>query len=342
MKSLDRVTLKHYIRAVKLAGVDIENPTVLAPLAGWSDAPFRKLCKEFSVGMVYTEMVSADGAIRRQKKTLELAGFDESERPIAVQVFGAEPEIMAGAVEIISRLRPDFIDINFGCPAKKVVKRGAGSALLRDLPLLQKVARAAVDATSIPISAKLRSGWDAESINVVEAAQRLRDVGVQMLAVHPRTQTQQFKGVSDWSLIEKVKTAVSIPVIGNGDIKNAFDAKRMLDETGCDAVMVGRAACGRPWLFSQIRDYLVNGVAPVEPTLRDRLKVCLRHLDYTVDVFGESRAVYMMRKQMALYLKGFANASGLRKMIFTTDAYNDVKKILLELADIEEIPTIVE
>jgi len=341
MKSLDCISLNHYIRAVKLVGINIDSPTVLAPLAGWSDAPFRRLTKEFGAGLVYTEMVSADGAVREQEKTLELAEFDESERPIVIQVFGAEPETMAGAVEIISWMQPDFIDINFGCPARKVVKRGAGSALMRDLPLLQEIAKAAVQASKIPVAAKLRSGWDSGSIHVVEAARRLEDVGVQMLAVHPRTQTQQFKGMSDWSLIEETKKAVSIPVIGNGDIKNAFDAKKMLDQTGCDAIMVGRAACGRPWIFSQINNYLTAGIEPSEPTVQERIKVCLRHLEYTVDVFGETRGVYMMRKQVSLYIKGFENASELRKMIFTIDVYEQVKEILLQLANGENIQQVV-
>ena len=322
--------------------MNIDSPTVLAPLAGWSDAPFRKLAREFGAGLVYTEMVSADGAIREQKKTLELAEFDESERPIVIQVFGAEPETMAGAVEIISRMQPDFIDINFGCPAKKVVKRGAGSALMRDLPLLQNIAKAAVNAGTIPIAAKLRSGWDSSSIHVVEAARRLQDVGVQMLAVHPRTQTQQFKGMSDWGLIAETKKAVSIPVIGNGDIKNAYGAKKMLDQTGCDAIMVGRAACGRPWVFSQINDFLSAGIEPVEPTLQERIKVCLRHLEYTVDVFGETKGMFIMRQQVSLYIKGFENASELRKMIFTMNDYEQVKEILQRLANGETVHKVVE
>ena len=322
---------------MKLAGVNINSPTVLAPLAGWSDAPFRRLAKDFGVGMVYTEMVSADGAIREQKKTLELAEFDESERPIVIQVFGAEPETVAGAVEIIAGMKPDLIDINFGCPAKKIVKRGAGAALMRDLPLLQAIAKAAVNATEIPIAAKLRSGWDSASVNVVQAAQRLEDVGVQMLAVHPRTQTQQFKGLSDWNLIGAVKETVSIPVIGNGDINQASDAKKMLDQTGCDAIMVGRAAFGRPWIFSQIRDFLFLDKEPIEPTMADHLKVCLRHLDYMVDVFGEKRALRKMRKQVGLYLKGFPNASEMRKVIFGLDQYEDVKQILQQRVDAETV-----
>lgn len=310
-------------------GVDTKFPVVLAPLAGWSDAPFRRLVKEFGADMVYTEMVSADGAIREQKKTLALAEFNDAERPIVIQVFGAEPETVAGAVEIIARMKPDYIDINFGCPARKIIKRGAGSALMRDLPLLQQIAESAVRATNIPISAKLRSGWDMDSVNVVEAAQRLQDVGVQLLAIHPRTQTQQFKGRSDWSLIKAVKEKVSIPVIGNGDVKSPTDAKDMFNETGCDAVMLGRAVCGNPWLFYQVKKYLNDGVVPPEPTFDDRLEVCVRHLELSADVFGPKRAVHMMKKQVALYVKGFPNASELRQRLFQVSEYNDMVEVLL-------------
>ncbi len=324
------MALNHYIRAVNLAGVDIEQPTVLAPLAGWSDAPFRRLCREFGAGLVYTEMVSADGAIREQQKTLELAQFEDSERPIAIQIFGAEPQDIAGATKVISDMQPDFIDLNFGCPAKKVLKRGSGAALLRNLPLLQHIAKAAVDATDIPIAAKLRSGWDAHSINVVEAAQRLQDVGVKLLAIHPRTQSMQFRGKSDWSLIAAVKQAVDIPVIGNGDIQTPQDAKRMIDETGCDAIMLGRAACGNPWLFQQVNDYLSTGIERPLPTMKERLHVCIRHLDLTADVFGPRRGVLMMRKQVGLYLKGMPNATDLRRKIFTINRMSVVKDTLFE------------
>lgn len=331
------MSLNHYIRAVNLAGVHIEHPTVLAPLAGWSDAPFRRLCREFGAGLLYTEMVSADGALREQQKTLELAEFADSERPIAIQVFGAEPEPVAAAVRVISRKRPEFIDINFGCPAKKVVKRGAGAALMRDLPRLQEVALAAVQSTDIPIAAKLRSGWNAQSVNVVEAAQRLQDVGVRLLAVHPRTQTMQFRGISDWSLIAAVKQAVQVPVIGNGDIRTPEDARRMIDQTGCDAVMLGRAVFGNPWLFQQVNDYLEFGITSPPPDLQERLEVCLRHLDLTIDIFGAKRGVLMMRKQIGLYLKGMPHATEMRRTIFTMNSPQAVKESLLNYRErIEE------
>ncbi|MBN1481098.1 tRNA dihydrouridine synthase DusB [candidate division KSB1 bacterium] len=313
-----------------IPGVDEKYPTVLAPLAGWSDSAFRRLCKAFGVDMVYTEMVSADGARREQEKTLALAEFGESERPIAIQLFGAEPETVAAAVRIIAQRQPEFIDINFGCPARKVIKRGAGGALLRDLSLLQTIAEAAVKATNIPISAKLRLGWDGDSINIVQAAQRLQDVGVKMLAIHARTQSQHFKGWPDWSFIRMVKKAVTVPVIGNGDIKSAFDAKRMFDETGCDAVMVGRAACGNPWIFRQIKGFLDEHMEPEPPTCAERLNVCLQHFDLAVEIYGAAQAIRTMKKQIVLYVKGFPNASDLRKRILALDSCEKMRRVLLE------------
>lgn len=302
---------------------------VLAPLAGWSDLPFRRLCREYGAGMVYTEMVSADGALRAQRKTLALTEFDEVERPVVIQIFGAEAETVAGAVRTIAERRPDFIDLNFGCPAKKIIKRGAGAALMRDLPLLQQIAAAAVKASTVPISAKLRSGWDAESVNVIEAAKRLEDVGVRMLAIHPRTQTMQFKGRADWRHIAAVKQAVTVPVIGNGDVQSPADAVRMFRETGCDAVMIGRAACGNPWIFQRARQYMQTGIMPPAPSFEQRVKICLRHLELSVEHYGERRAVQMMRKQMLLYLKGVPNIAEIRKQVLTCNTFQAVENVLL-------------
>jgi tRNA-dihydrouridine synthase B len=317
----------HYIAAVISVG---DKNLVLAPLAGWSDIPFRRLCREYDAGLVYTEMVSADGAIRQQKKTLALAEFVESERPVVVQLFGAETVTVAGAVAVIAAFKPDYIDLNFGCPAKKIIKRGAGAALMRDLPLMQKIAAAAVQATSIPISAKLRSGWDSDSINVVEAAQRLQDVGVSMLAVHPRTQVMQFKGQADWGYIARVKESVSIPVIGNGDVQTAADARRMFDETGCDGVMIGRAACGNPWIFEQTCHFLRTGIVLPAPSLSERINVCLRHLNLCIETYGERRAIQMMRKQILLYLKGIPNAAEIRRRMLKLNNYSSVEELLVD------------
>lgn len=313
-----------------------EKYSALAPLAGWSDSPFRQLCREFGADLVFSEMISADGTVRNQAKTITLAEFSESERPIGLQIFGAEPETVAEAVRILSRLKPDFIDLNFGCPAKKVVRRGAGSALLKDLPLMQKIAAAAVRATDLPVTAKLRSGWDAASINAVEAAKRLADVGIAALTVHPRTQTMQFSGKADWQIIRQVVEAVSIPVIGNGDVKSAADARRMLDETGCRGVMVGRAACGNPWIFLQIRRYLDRGIPPSDPSPAERAQTALDHLQRTIEKMGERQAVAFMRKQLIHYFKGLPHASLIRQQLVTATGFQDVEAALKTAA--QQVP----
>ncbi len=281
---------------------------------------------------MYSEMISADGAVRLQQKTLRLASFSEAERPIALQLFGADPETTAEAAKILAELKPDFIDLNFGCPAQKVVKRGAGAALLRDLPLLQRVAAAVVRASAVPVAAKLRSGWDENSINVVEAAQRLQDAGVHMVAVHPRTRSMQFGGHADWRLIAKVKEKVSIPVIGNGDVKTAADVPRMIAETGCDGVMIGRAACGNPWIFHQAREMLRTGVVPPPPSPAERAELCLRHLRLGIEFYGEKHAVLMMRKQLLLYFKGLPGAAEMRKRLLQQTTFEGVQETVNEYA----------
>ena len=309
---------------------DIDRPSALAPLAGWSDLAFRRLCKDNGADLVYTEMVSADGVIRYQKKTLELAAFTEHEQPLGIQIFGAEPDTLAKAAEIISGYGPVFIDLNFGCPARKIVKRGAGSAIMRDLDLLGDIARAVTGAVSIPVTAKIRSGWD--QVNAIKAAELLQDAGISMIAVHPRTQKMMFKGKSDWDIIKQVKNAVTIPVIGNGDIKSASDAIRMYEETGCDGVMIGRAARGNPWIFKQIRQCLA-GKVPEPPSFAERVFGCLKHFEYAGDCYGPDRAVLIMRKHIATYFKGLPRAAEIRKQIFYLRQFQDVHDTLRSYQD---------
>jgi tRNA-dihydrouridine synthase B len=315
---------------VKIANVSLKNRTVLAPLAGWTDAVFRRICIEYGAALVVTEMASADGLIRDGKKSLDIARFADAERPISIQLFGAEPETLAHAASIISDLKPDFIDINCGCPAKKVVKRGGGSALMRDLNSIEAIGRAVVQATSIPVTVKLRSGWN-EPV-VVEACQRLEAVGVQAVTIHPRTQKMGFTGTSDWSHIRVVKEAIKIPVIGNGDVNSALDAKRMLDETGCDGVMVGRGARGNPWIFSQIVSYLNDGLIINPPDFTERIDMCLLHLQRQVEVDGRYAAI-TMRKQIGFYIKSMPGARELRQVLFQLD---DPEQVTAELLRFRE------
>jgi len=257
----------------KIGDIEINSHAILAPMAGVTGHPFRMLCREQGAGVVYTEFVSANGIIRENEKTLDMMKFKEAERPIGVQIFGETPEVLAQSARYIEEtVKPDIIDLNFGCPVPKVTKRGAGSAILKDLPLMDEVAKAVVEAVSIPVTAKIRSGWNSGCIVAPVAAAALEEAGIAALTLHPRTTKQLYTGEADWSLISETRKAIKIPFIGNGDIKNAFDAKRMMEETGCDAVMIGRRALGNPWIFKEINQYLDNGTVPEPIRLIDRVK----------------------------------------------------------------------
>ena len=320
----------------KIGPIEINSHAVLAPMAGVTGHPFRVLCKEQGAGLVYTEFVSANGIIRENEKTLDLMKFTESERPIGVQIFGESPEILAQSARYIEEIvKPDIIDLNFGCPVPKVTKRGAGSAILRDLPLMDEVAKAVVEAVSIPVTAKIRSGWNSGCIVAPVAAAALQDAGIVALTLHPRTTKQLYTGEADWSLIAETRKAISIPLIGNGDIKSAEDAKRMMDETGCDAVMIGRRALGNPWIFREINQYLENGTLPVAVRLLDRMKLCHRHLYLEVQAMGNTRGTNYIKKHLSWYLKGFPGASSYRQRLYVQMEFGsmdaEINRIIDEL-----------
>jgi tRNA-dihydrouridine synthase B len=311
----------------------LEAPLILAPLAGYTDSPMRRLARRLGAAMVWTEMVSAEGAVRESDKTFELLAFDPSERPIAFQLFGARPESMAGAARLVAKLRPNVIDLNAGCPAKKVVRGGSGAALMADLKLLGEVAAALVEATELPVTAKIRSGWDEHSINAPEAARTLEGAGVRAVSVHPRTRRQGFKGSADWSMIGEVKRAVGIPVVGSGDVRTPEDALSMLEQTSCDGVMIGRAAVGNPWIFSRARELLEGGPSSPPPSLGDRIRLAVEHLDLMVDAKGERRGVQEMRKHIVAYLRGFPGASNLRAELVRMEGHERVRERLLTALD---------
>lgn len=302
---------------LKIGPIELTSRALLAPMAGVTGHPFRVLCKEQGAGLVYTEFVSANGIIRENQRTLDLMRFTESERPIGVQIFGETPEVLAQSAKYIEDIvKPDLIDLNFGCPVPKVTKRGAGSAILKDLPLMDEVARAVVEAVSIPVTAKIRSGWNNGCIVAPVAAAALEEAGIVALTLHPRTTKQLYTGEADWSLIAETRKAISIPFIGNGDIKSAHDAKRMLDETGCDGVMIGRRALGNPWIFNEIKTFLDTGKLPEAVTLLDRVKLCHRHLYLEERAMGAVRATNYIKKHLSWYLKGFPGASEYRKRLY--------------------------
>ncbi len=313
-----------------LGNVRIKGKVVLAPLAGVTDSSFRWICRQLGAAAVFTEMISADGLVRESQKTREYMAFREAERPIGFQLFGSDPEIMAQAAEIAAEMKPDFIDLNFGCPVKKVVKRGAGAALLKDVALVGKIARAVVKVSPAPVTAKIRKGWNQKSANALEIARELEQAGVAAITVHGRTQSEMFRGTADWEIIAEIKRKISIPVIGNGDVRSAEDAKKMLDETGCDLVMIGRGALGNPWIFQQANYFLETGELLPPPTPQQKLEIILRHLDDRVQGEQSKRALFEMRKHLSWYVKGLPGCAHVRAQLFQLNELGEVKDKLVE------------
>lgn len=300
-----------------------------APLAGVSSRPFRILALELGAAMVFTEMISSEGLIRRQKKTSEMARFDERERPIGIQLFGANPDSMGRAAAILrSDFRPDLIDINFGCPVRKVVGKNGGAAVLKDMVLARDIMQAAVEgAASIPVSIKIRTGWDDTRPVYLEAGQTAEASGIAAVTLHARSRARAFAGAADWNAIAALKKAVGIPVVGNGDVFSGEDAARMLDSTGCDAVMVGRASMGNPGIFSEINEYLENR-RPAKPlTAREQLSMARRHAELMAAEFGPKRGAVKMRKFLAWYVRGLPGAADLRRSLVHVESLEDIDRI---------------
>lgn len=301
---------------MKLNEIHLDGRVILAPLAGISDSPFRNICRGFGAAMVFTEMISVDGLLRNNRRTLEYVFFRESERPIGFQLFGSDPDAFVRALSIIEPFQPDAIDLNFGCPVRKVVKRGAGAALLKDIDRLEEITRAVVQHSSRPVMAKIRKGWDNKNDNALEVAKRLEQCGVAAVTIHPRTQAQGYAGRADWETIAIIKRELSVPIIGSGDVRSGEDAQRMIDETGCDLVMIGRASLGNPWIFQQANHFLKTGHKLPPPNLGQRLEVIQRHLADLVAVKGERIALREIRKHLGWYLKGLPNSGKVRNELF--------------------------
>ena len=291
----------------KIGNVEIENQIVLAPMASISNSAFRRIAKEMGVGLVVAEMVSDKAIYFGSKKTIDMLYMKEEERPISQQIFGSDKDSFVYATKyILENMKPDIIDINMGCPVPKVATRAqAGSALLKNPDKVYEIVKAVVEAVDIPVTVKIRSGWDEKSINAVEIAKVIEKAGASAITVHPRTRSQGYSGKADWNIIKQVKEAVKIPVIGNGDIKTCYDAKRMLEETKCDAVMIGRGVLGNPWLIRDCIDYL-NGKEIKEVTILDKLNMVIKHLNYLLEFKEEKIAILEMRTQIGYYLKGIS------------------------------------
>jgi nifR3 family TIM-barrel protein len=317
---------------MRIGTVEFASPFMLAPLAGVSDSPFRRLAREQGASAVYTEMVSADGLTRRNQATFDYCRFEPEERPIGIQVFGSDPGVMAEASSVLCDLpaeqRPDLIDINMGCPVRKVVNRCAGAALLNDIPRLTEIVRRMAEASALPVTAKIRLGWDGNSRNVVEVAKALEGAGAQAVAIHARTRAEKFEGSAHWELIGEAKQAVSIPVIGTGDVRGPEDAVRMLETTGCDAVMLGRAAFGDPWVFRRVLAYWERREVLAPPTAAERLETGVRHLGLLIECAGPAVAAREMRKHVAWYIKGLPHSARVREQVNRTRSVEEMAELL--------------
>ncbi len=323
---------------MKIGGLILENPLILAPMAGITQLPFRRLAKEAGCALVVTEMVSANGLVHGSKKTAELLAMHPDERPVSAQIFGTDPDIMREAAQMVEGRGADILDVNLGCSVRKIVRQGAGVALMRDPERLEPILKAIRSAVSIPATVKMRTGWDRSGDQAIRAARIAEDCGFDAVAIHPRTATQGFGGKADWSLIARIKESVSIPVIGNGDIHEPNDVLRMQSETGCASVMIGRASIGNPWIFSQTLD-LIHGRPQTEPSLSERLDTVLRYIDYAVDHFGESRAVFMMRSHLAWFTKGLSHSSRFRAAVVRFKTKQSMIEVLQAYFDNLQTPT---
>jgi tRNA-dihydrouridine synthase len=312
---------------VKIGNIELpEFPLLLAPMEDVSDPPFRAVCKQNGADLMYTEFISSEGLIRNAAKSLQKLDIFDFERPIGIQIFGSDIDSMRESAIISSSVNPDLIDINYGCPVKNVACKGAGAALLRDIPKMVQMTSEIVKSTHLPVTVKTRLGWDESTKNVEEVAERLQDIGIKALTVHGRTRVQMYKGDADWTLIRKIKEnpRIQIPIFGNGDVDSPEKALQMKNDYGVDGIMIGRASIGNPWIFNQIKYFLKTGLHLEKPDLEERLKVCLQHLEFSIKWKGNNLGILEMRRHYANYFKGL-------------DHFKDFRMRLVNTMDVQEI-----
>ena len=315
---------------MKIGNVQLDNEVFLSPMAGVTDLPFRTICKEKGCGMLYTEMINAKALCYDDENTKKMLRMDKDEHPVAVQIFGSDPEFMGKAAIIMNQYPNEILDINMGCPAPKVIKNGDGSALMRNPKLAAEVLTAVVKNSEKPVTLKIRKGWDDDSVNAVEIAKIAEECGISALDIHGRTREQFYSGKADWDIIAEIKQAINIPVIGNGDVFEVEDAVNMLEKTKCDAIMIGRGAQGNPWIFNRINHYMKTGEILPEPTLEEKITTAIRHMNLAVAEHGDYVAVREMRKHIGWYLKGLKNSAKYRDQINKITDYKEVIAMLEE------------
>lgn len=319
---------------VKIGKIELGDfPLLLAPMEDVSDPPFRAVCKDAGSDLMYTEFISSEGLIRDAIKSRKKLDIFEYERPIGIQIFGGDEEAMAISAKIVEATNPDLLDINFGCPVKKVVCKGAGAGVLKDVPLMVRLTEAVVKSTSLPVTVKTRLGWDEDSINIMEVAERLQDVGIQALTIHGRTRAQMYKGEADWTLISRVKDnpRITIPVFGNGDIDSPEKALEYKSRFGVDGIMIGRAAIGYPWIFNEIKHFLRTGEKLPAPLMKDRVQVARKHLEFSVKWKGEKTGILEMRRHYTNYFRNIPNIKPFRQRLVESDSYQEVDELLCQM-----------
>ncbi len=323
---------------VKIGNIELGNfPILLAPMEDVSDPPFRKVCKQYGADLMFTEFISSEGLIRDAIKSRVKLDIFDYERPIGIQIFGGDEEAMALATEIVDATGPDLVDINFGCPVKKVVCKGAGAGVLKDVSLMERLTRAVVRSTSLPVTVKTRLGWDESSKNIEDVAERLQDVGIKALTIHGRTRVQMYKGEADWTLIARVKNnpRIHIPIFGNGDIDSPQKALEYKNRYGVDGIMIGRAAIGYPFIFREVKHYLSTGQLLPPPTLEERIDACFKHFEFSLKWKGHRLGLIEMRSHYANYFKGIPNFKPFKVRLLTSDSAEEVTEILSEIRQLE-------
>lgn len=316
---------------VKIGKIELpEFPLLLAPMEDVSDPPFRAVCKDNGTDLMYTEFISSEGLIRDAIKSRQKLDIFEEERPVGIQIFGGDEEAMAMSAQIVSTVNPDLVDINFGCPVKKVVSKGAGAGVLKDIDLMVRLTEAVVRGTNLPVTVKTRLGWDQDSLNILEVAERLQDVGIQALSIHGRTRAQMYKGHADWTLIGKVKEnpRIKIPIFGNGDIDSPEKAVEYKNRYGVDGLMIGRAAIGYPWIFREIKHFVKTGEYLAPPTIQERIDVIKKHLTQSMKWKGDTLGILEMRRHYANYLKGFPSVKEFRNILVNLKTYPEIEEVL--------------